>query len=249
MTKRITLLLTLFALTGCPSGPVTPVPEPLCGADERLSLETEAVPRPDGAELLLGLDIDGEITLDEPGAELDYTDPDGSPGVDSAGTDMDAFVEALFGHGIDDAVAGQPIDLDLAFATDSEGTCEGLTIGLAGEAPVAAEWNGMTYRAYDLGSAPFVLTFRDVSTPVTLRDVAVRLEVQDGAITNVVVGGWISTPEVYVAMRTGLGALDDTELGDIEADLMSLLPYAADMGIDDDGVGNGISFMFHVDVR
>lgn len=249
MTKRITSILALVALTGCPTSSTEPLTDPLCVSDGPLMLETTAVQRPDDAELLLGVDLDGEVTPDEPGGLTDYTDPDGSPGVDSAGTIMDAFLEALFGHGVDEVVAGQSIDLDLMFERDLDGLCTGLSVGLAGEAPVVADWNGTTYRAYDLGSVPFALAFRDITTPVSLRDVAVRFEIDDGEITNVVVGGWISTPEMLDAMLAGLDAVDVSDLGDIEADLMRLLPYSADMDIDAEGAGAGFSFMFRVDVR
>ncbi|NIR39405.1 MAG: hypothetical protein GWN07_33365, partial [Actinobacteria bacterium] len=62
MTHRHTLILALLALAGCTTTHGEPVPDPRCATDGALRLQTAGVQRADDADLLAGVDLDGEAT-------------------------------------------------------------------------------------------------------------------------------------------------------------------------------------------
>ncbi|NIR39406.1 MAG: hypothetical protein GWN07_33370, partial [Actinobacteria bacterium] len=144
-------------------------------------------------------------------------------------------------QGIDDAVGGRPVELELRYARETDGTCAGLDIALAEGPWVTASWNGSTYRAHELGDAPFAIDLGGELTEVTLRDVAVRLEVEGDRVSSAVVGGWIATDDLYAA---AIASLNESELEEYDEAIVALIDAYADVDADRDGDPEGVSFMF-----
>jgi hypothetical protein len=242
MTNRHTLILALLALAGCTTSHGDAVPDPRCATDGALELQTVGVQRADDVDLTLaGVDLDGEATAPGDAPEPDYTDPDGTPGVDASGTDMEWLVTEIYDQGIDEAVAGQPLALDLRYAHEADGSCAGLDVALSEGPWAAASWNGSTYRAHELGDAPFAIDLGGVSTGVTLRDVAVRLEIEGDRVSSAVIGGWIGTDDLYTA---AIASLNESELEEYDEAIVALIDAFADVDADRDGEPDGVSFMF-----
>jgi len=242
MTHRHTLILALLALAGCTTTHGEPVPDPRCATDGPLRLQTVGVQHADEETLALaGVDLDGVTSSPDETDEPDYTDPDGTPGVDASGSDMAWLVTGIYDQGIDEAVAGQLVELDLRYARDPEGACAGLDVALAGGPWIAASWNGATYRAHELGEAPFAIDLGGEVTEVTLNDVGVRLEVEGDRVSSAVVGGWISTSDLYEA---AIASLNDDELEEYGDVIVDLIHAFADVDGDRDGEPDGVSFMF-----
>ena len=219
-----------------------PLPPPECAADGPITLRVAGVQlaTDDADSVMPGLDLDGEWSTSGESVEPDYTDPDGTPGVDAASAQLDWLVQEIYDQTIDEALAGNRVPLELSFERDAELGCQGLAVALSGDEPRMADWSGSAYRAHELGDRPFAIALGGVTTTVTLRDIGVRLEVEDARVRSAVIGGWVTTDDLYAA---SIASLSDEELAEYDDAVRALVDAFADVAPDETGAFTGVTFM------
>lgn len=219
---------SLLVLAACASEPPSQTPPPPCVEPQTLEFgllrpELEAA---DGT--LRGVDLDGRDSdaRDEASCrQEDWPDPDGTS-VDAASADLVSFLSAAYGVDEWSFFLGSRLEVSIDPVGREEGVCAGVAVQLPGGPRQVAQWNGNTFRAYGLGTVPLLVQLPGVEEVVLLRDAALRLEVDDGRVTSVILAGALSVEELVPvgraaeptyreeSIRTGMQNFADLRPGD-----------------------------------
>ncbi len=191
-----------------------------------------AGPPPDRSDsYVVGINVDGEW-----GGGID---PDGTSGIDTEADYMELAVQAFFESGLGAVLRLNEFHLEVSYAGDAEGRCDEVAVALDDDALLSAT---ETYEAWRtegvLGDRPIQLLLRDVVTEVIFHDIGVRLVLDEGGVTEVVIGGWMSVDEIYEAV---LASLDENEVEDYDDYVRDVLESAVDLEVNGE---RGVSFAF-----